>query len=354
MNDQSVKVLFVDDDEDDYILVRDLLSEIRSSGYQVEWVRTYEDALEKMKANRCDVCLLDYLLGPRSGVELLTEAMECGMEAPTVLLTGRGDRGVDFEAMKAGASDYLEKADLSPSVLERSIRYAMEHARITRELQDLSRRLMNVHEEERRHLAREMHDTLGSSLVALKFGLEGELSAALKEAGEASRVKRLEGLLRLVQENIQETKRLQKDLRPSVLDDLGIRVAVQALCREHQTRYPAIRLNILLQAQEEDVPEHLKITIYRLLQEGLNNVVKHSGSASAEIRMAKQDNRIELEIADEGRGFDLEHYQESRGAKAMMGITGMKERVKLSGGSFSLLTSPGKGTRIRASWPCKA
>lgn len=354
MNDASVKVLLVDDDEDEYILIRNLLSGIRSSGFQVEWVRTYEEALEKMKANHCDVCLLDYLLGPRSGIELLTEAMECGMEAPTLLLTGRGDRGVDFEAMKAGASDYLEKADLSPLLLERSIRYAMGHARTARELQDLSRRLMTVHEEERKHLSRELHDTLGSSLVALKFGLENELSEALKEEGGASRVKRLEGLLHLVQENIQETKRMQKDLRPSVLDDLGIKAAVQAFCREHQTRYPAIQLDILLHIREEDVPEALKITIYRLLQEGLTNVAKHSGSDSACISLATLNNRIELEIVDEGRGFDLEHYQESRGEKAMMGITGMKERIKLSGGSFSLLTSPGKGTRIRASWPCRS
>jgi len=209
-----------------------------------------------------------------------------------------------------------------------------------------------LQEEERKHLARELHDSLGSSLVALKFGLENELSAAIKEEGGNEKAKRLERLIHLAQENIREAKRVQKDLRPSVLDDLGIIAAVQALSREHRMRYPGIQLECTIHLREEDVPEHLKITIYRLLQEGLNNVAKHSGAPAACIRMTRLNDRIELEIEDRGRGFDFERYRLNRGAHAMMGITGMKERLRLSGGVFSLFTTPGEGTRIRASWPC--
>jgi signal transduction histidine kinase len=350
--EKALRILLVEDDEDDYVLIRDQLRGIPSPRFELSWVRDYDAALVKMASNHHDICLLDYVLDYRSGLELLAEARERGMTTPAVLLSGKGNREVDERAMKAGVAEYLEKTDLSPALLERTIRYSVAHARATRDLQDLSQRLITLQEEERKHLARELHDTLGSSLVALKFALENEISAALQEQGASERVKRLQRLLDLVQQNIQETKRIQKDLRPSVLDDLGIKAAVKALCREQQIRYPGIRVDMLLQVQEEDVPEPLKITIYRILQEGLNNVAKHSRSASAGISLARLSDRIELEIFDEGSGFDLEHYRESRSEKSMMGITGMKERVRLSGGSFSLLTSPGKGTRLRASWPC--
>jgi signal transduction histidine kinase len=274
------------------------------------------------------------------------------MTIPTVLLSGRGNREVDERAMKAGVAEYVDKTELSPALLERTIRYTLAHARATRELQGLSQRLLTLQEEERKHLARELHDTLGSSLVALKFGLENEIAATLQEQGASEKVKRLRRLIDLVQQNIQETKRIQKDLRPSVLDDLGIQAAVRALCREHQLRYPGIQLDILLEVREEDVPEALKITIYRILQEGLNNVAKHSRSASAGIHLAKVGDRVQLEISDEGGGFDLDHYRKSRNENSMMGIRGMQERVRLSGGSFSLVTTPGEGTRLRASWPC--
>ena len=353
MADRVVKVLLIEDDEDDKVLIQHVLGKIRSSEFRMEWVSTYPESLERLCGNDHDVCLLDYLLGARSGVELLLEARERGAQTPVIFLTGKGDREVDFEAMRAGAVEYLEKVNLTPALLERTIRYAMENSRAARELRELSRRLLAVQEEERRHLARELHDTLGSSLVAVKFVLENEVENARKDQ-EASRVNRLEALMANLQTSINEARRIQKDLRPPVLDDLGIQVAIQALCREFQTLHPSIQIKPAVQIQEEDVPEDLKITLYRIAHEGLKNLAVHSGAGSALVGLKKVENRIELVIQDDGRGFDLEEYQKNRGEKQGMGVLGMKERAKMSGGALTLLTSKGKGTTIRAVWPCKS
>ena len=154
MGTAPTRVLLVDDDEDEYVLLSDLLSGYatlssllsgtETGGFELEWVGTYDAALETMARNEHDVCLVDYRLGERSGLELLSEAAERGCNAPMILLTGQGDREVDIEAMKAGAADYLDKSELGVVLLERSIRYAIEHKRMEDELLEKERRLASV------------------------------------------------------------------------------------------------------------------------------------------------------------------------------------------------------------------
>jgi PAS domain S-box-containing protein len=129
MNSEAIRVLLVEDDEDDYILTRDLLSEIKGSEFHLDRVKDYETALEALGRNQHDVCLLDYRLGGRNGLEVLNEAPKRGCRASIILLTGQGEREVDLEAMKAGAADYLTKGSLDAALLERSIRYAIERHR---------------------------------------------------------------------------------------------------------------------------------------------------------------------------------------------------------------------------------
>ena len=128
MHNRPVKVLLVEDDEDDYVLTRDLLCEVEGERYELEWVSTYDAALETINHNQHDVIFVDYYLGDRNGLELLREVTGNRYAAPMILLTGRGDHEVDVEAMKAGAVDYLVKEQIEAPVLERSIRYAIEHA----------------------------------------------------------------------------------------------------------------------------------------------------------------------------------------------------------------------------------
>ncbi|PTL84701.1 response regulator [Vitiosangium sp. GDMCC 1.1324] len=124
-----IQVLLVEDDEDDFILTRDCLRSIGPRRVELEWVETCEQALEALESSRHDVCLLDYRLGATTGLELLHQAQQRGWRVPFILLTGQDDATIDHLAQQAGAVDFLEKSQLSPTVLGRSIRYALQHAR---------------------------------------------------------------------------------------------------------------------------------------------------------------------------------------------------------------------------------
>src|SRR6266481_2434380 len=124
-----VRVLLIEDDEDDYILASELFSEIPGRRFALDWVKTFESGLEALCRNQHDVALVDYRLGARNGVELLRAATERGCQLPVILLTGAGEHEVDLEAMRVGAADYLVKTQLQSNTLERSIRYALQRKR---------------------------------------------------------------------------------------------------------------------------------------------------------------------------------------------------------------------------------
>ena len=129
MNIAPLRILVVEDDEDDYVLVRDLLSESDESRFHLEWVADYDAGLRAIEHNQHDVYLLDYRLGERNGLELLREAQANGCKGPMILLTGQGDYAVDLAAMQAGAADFLVKGRFDAALLERSIRYGIERHR---------------------------------------------------------------------------------------------------------------------------------------------------------------------------------------------------------------------------------
>lgn len=126
---ERLKVLLIEDDEDDFILTRSLFSEIKGWQVDLAWINNFATGLETMARSEHDVCLLDYRLGAQNGIELLRAALQRGCRAPIILLTGQGEREIDLEAMRAGAADYLVKARLDSGLLERSIRYAVERKR---------------------------------------------------------------------------------------------------------------------------------------------------------------------------------------------------------------------------------
>ncbi len=131
---RALRVLIADDDEDDYVLTRDLLLRIGRPRFQLDWTPSYEGALQAIERNEHDVYLFDYHLGHADGLQLLREALARGCKAPIILLTGNDNWETDVEAMKAGAADYLVKGHLDARLLERSIRYALERTRAQAEL----------------------------------------------------------------------------------------------------------------------------------------------------------------------------------------------------------------------------
>src|SRR5436305_3305446 len=129
MDTGIVKVLLVEDDEDDFIIARDLFSEMPGRRFALDWAQSFDAGLQTMTLNQHDVCLVDYRLGARNGVDLLRAALERGCQSPIILLTGAGEHEVDVEAMTAGAADYLVKTGLQAHTLERSVRYALQRKR---------------------------------------------------------------------------------------------------------------------------------------------------------------------------------------------------------------------------------
>ena len=137
---RPVRLLLVEDDEDDYVLARALLSDAHRTTFELEWISSFDEARRAIAAGAFDVCLVDYRLGQHDGLELLRHARDLGVAAPMILLTGQGHGDVDLAAMRAGAADYLIKGQIDAPLLERSIRYALEQSRTLRALRESEER----------------------------------------------------------------------------------------------------------------------------------------------------------------------------------------------------------------------
>jgi signal transduction histidine kinase len=351
---RKIRVLLIEDDEDDYTLVRDMLSEVRHVEYEVQWMPKYEEALKAIEAPTHDVCLLDYRLGERNGLDLLYEAIGKSYCVPIVFVTGQGDVDVDMEAMKAGAADFLAKGEISGPLLDRSIRYSIEQRKILENLREsegqcrlLSSQLLAAQETERRNIAREIHDSIGQTLAAIIFGTENVLDE-MRRGQSSDPVAALENLLSMLRNASAEVRRIQMDLRPSMLDDLGILVTLNWFCREFEKVYSTIRVEKRIGIEEEEIPQPLKITLYRIIQEAFNNMAKHSKGNHVVLSLEGNHGGIVLNIEDNGQGFDPEEARKRY--RKGMGLSSMKERAELTGGSFAIESARGKGTTLRVSW----
>ena len=134
MDAQNLKILMIDDDEDDFILVRDVINRFEGEEFQIEWVGSHKEAMARIQEDQFDLYLVDYNLGPKIGTEFIQEAQELGVDQPMILLTGMSGIDIDHQGMAAGAWDFLPKNGLAPEVLERSIRYAVKHYSVLKEL----------------------------------------------------------------------------------------------------------------------------------------------------------------------------------------------------------------------------
>lgn len=155
LKDDPIHILLIDDDQGDFVMTENLLSQIGSGTIELEWVSTYQEAIEALERDQHDLYLVDYLLEEHDGLEIIRAAKRLGIRAPMIMLTGRGGREVDLEAMEAGASDYLVKGKIDPELMERSIRYALERARAEEALRESERR----HREFFDHLPIGLHRT---------------------------------------------------------------------------------------------------------------------------------------------------------------------------------------------------
>jgi PAS domain S-box-containing protein len=201
---------------------------------------------------------------------------------------------------------------------------------------------LTAQETERKRVAGELHDSIAASLGAIKFKIEKVVEEMKQGHGSPES---LQDLGSNVTEINNEVRRIMADLRPSVLDDLGIIVAINWFSREYQKTYSHISVEKQISISEEIIPDSLKTPIFRISQEAMNNIAKHSQASLVNLALRKEDNKILLTIKDNGQGFAPDTTRKG------IGLSTMRERAQLSGGSFDLESAVGKGTIIRASWP---
>jgi PAS domain S-box-containing protein len=146
-SEKKLHVLLVDDDEDDFILTSECFKDLTNWKFQLDWCSTYEEAIKSLTNCRHDIYIFDYLLGSKTGIELLEEALRLNCQEPIILLTGKGDDKVAIEALRVGAADYLVKSELEATILERSLRYALERTKVVKALRQSERRYRRVFEE---------------------------------------------------------------------------------------------------------------------------------------------------------------------------------------------------------------
>jgi PAS domain S-box-containing protein len=225
-----------------------------------------------------------------------------------------------------------------------------ELRRSEEKLRQLYSQLVAAQENERRRVARELHDGLQQILAGVKFKVENFVQI-IRNSGTQTETKPLEEVVPLIQESVREIRRIQMNLRPAILDDLGILATISWFCREYGATHASIRIEKKIEVQEKEVPAPLKMVIYRILQEGLTNIFKHSRADLVHLSLRKAESGIELVIQDNGQGFDLPQELSVENSRAGMGLVSMRERAEHSGGSFAIESAKGKGTVLRAAWP---
>jgi signal transduction histidine kinase len=287
-------------------------------------------------------------------------------DLPVILLARANNAEEAVAAFKLGAQDYLHQTKDYLAQLVFSLSHGLHRANLarrnaqlsrelaamnrsleaqvetrTRELQELSMRLLRVQEDERREVARELHDQIGQMLTGMKFQLE---AAAVEAPGPLQG--RLREILVLATELLARTRQLTLQLRPQLLDDLGLKPALEWHLQLFQ-RQTGIAVAGEVSLPAGRLPGELETTIFRVVQEALTNVARHSGAPAANVTVVAAERHILVEITDRGRGFD---QAQQRTALASVGLAGMAERVRLAGGTLEIVSNPGKGTRVHASF----
>lgn len=238
--------------------------------------------------------------------------------------------------------------DAPPTLAEAQTRYQQLLQRLEaneRDFHRLGRSVLRVQEDERRRLARDLHDGIGQNLTALKLRL-AQISDALPPELDALRAS-LNDAVALCSDTLADTRQLSRLLRPPILDDLGLEPALRWLARSlGEASGIAIAVEI---EPMPDLDGELQTLLFRITQEALNNVVKHAGARSVLVHLVERSGRLQLQIVDDGCGFDPD--QQRSGSGSGVGLEGIRERLQLFNGQLELHSTVGHGTRLRAVVP---
>lgn len=358
------------------VLVQRLLA---SNNIAVEHASTLSRAIELALSQPFDAVLLDLGLPDSQGITTFSRFQSYFPNLPIIIFSNMEDETLAARAVQLGAQDYITKGsyltqgDVGGKFLARSIQYAIERQQVqsslmqeralleervaertlelnqaNQHLRSLAARLVSAQEDERKRVSMELHDEAGQALTALKLSLaltRNEVPSNLVNISA-----RIQDAIHLVENTIEQIRTLAHNLRPPSLDNLGLEQCLQDLCANLSHRS---KIFIQFQANISDhLPGHIQISIYRVVQEALNNAIKHADPSNIHIRLESDAERISLLVVDDGKGFSLDEPQNPSHASGI-GLLGMRERIEALGGFFEIYSSPGQGTRLIATVPAE-
>lgn len=346
-----LNVLIVEDSEEDAALV---VRELKKAGYSPAFKRV-DSALDMELAladQSWDIILCDYIMPGFGGPAALKLLRSKDLDLPFIIVSGQIGEDIAVEAMRSGAHDYIMKGNLrrlGPAVRRelheadnrRQRRQAeRDLAASEAELRALTHRLLRAQEEERRAIARELHDQSGQSLTVLALLLD-QLKACVSGEG----VSWLKEAMEVIQEISSHIRGLSQSLRPGMLDDMGLLPTLNWYFPELKKR-TGLAVDFHHSGLQERFDADVDITAFRIIQEALTNVVKYAGVKKASVMVARRDASLLIEIEDSGQGFDPARVPATTG-----GLRGIRERAYSVGGRAIIESSPGTGTKVTVQIP---
>jgi signal transduction histidine kinase len=328
-----------------------LVAMLEGSDYRIELAKDGFQALKMLDTLAVDLILLDIMMPGMDGFEVCRRIRSTSKiaEVPIIILTALDDRNSLLLGIESGADDFLTKpidrhelvARVRTIIRLNRYRTLMEQRENIREMAES---VIVAQEKERQHISRELHDDLGQALTTHMIALRNLQGNLTVPAGTIS--EQLQALYNQAFEIFGKVHNLAQSLRPPVLDTLGIKAAMRTYCIEFTRR---THLPVTFEADEElpVLPDIYNVTLYRVLQETLANVIKHANASQVWADLTVEDKMINLTVQDNGHGFIEEKVKLSSG----IGLTGLRERITLAGGRFNISSSPVRGTIILAQFP---
>ncbi len=363
---RPLRVLLVEDDEDDYILTKGLFADIDPDLYQIEWIPSFEKALELESSDCYDLCLLDYRLGSHDGIELMSELRRRGFQCPMILLTGQGDRTIDNLAMKSGAADYLIKGSINSVDLERAVRYSVKQ----KEFED--EKISLVREQERRRVAEAANTAKDDFLGLVSHELRTPLNAML---GWVRLLKKSPDDDEIFEKAVDAIERSAQVQTKFVEDLLDVTRIVSGTLKLEKRKFPlALIVESAVNGMRpvaDSKPVELVVNIDKAtgianadqerIVQIVNNLVSNAIKFTPEggrvtLSLCRNGDNAELTIEDTGQGISadflphvFERYRQAENAVTTrkgglgLGLAIVRSIVEMHGGSVSA-ESEGEGT----------
>ena len=335
------RILIVDDDE----TVRGYLETLFSRrDYEIRTAGSGKEAIHILSEEYFPVVIADLNMPDLRGIQVLDYIQQQEMMTAVLIITAYGSLDSVIEALRHGAYDYLTKPFASQILIHRVAR-AMEKIRMEKAARALSSQIVYAAEEERLRISRDLHDEIGQSLAIMKLTLMAIKNKILNNPAEDI-LPEIEGLAEHVETTMNEVSRISKDLSPSYVAEVGFSQALR-LYIETFTKKTGIQVDSCLREIPQFHNPQQEIHLYRIAQEALTNIAKHSGATSVGIRLRNTEGDLYFSISDNGRGFDLS----KEGRVGGMGLIGIRERVTILGGKVWIESESGSGTTIRMEIP---